>query len=549
MKFPAQSEQEDPTPAGSRPAASDQFFRTDHLMDTIGGRTARGGVVTMASHGLKFAISIIATAILARLLSPQDYGLIGMVAVATNFVAMFKDLGLSHATVQRAEISSQQISTLFWVNLTLSVTTMGLMALLAPAVAWFYGDPRLTLITIVSATGFIVGGLTVQHEALLRRQMRFMTLSAIALTSMIVGYAVGITFAWYGFKFWSLVFSQLALLITNAILVWISCAWRPGLPRRHSGVRSMLSFGGNITGYATVNYFSKNADNLLIGRFWGAAPLGLYNKASQLVGLPTDQINEPLASVAIPALSRLADSPERYRKAYLRIMEKVLMLVMPAVTLIIVSSDYLIAVVLGAQWKDAGPILVFMSIAGLLQPLISTVGWLLVTQGRGRDMLYWSLISAPVSILSIVAGIPWGAVGVAASYSLGRIFITNPLMYWFVGRKGPVRTRDFYRLLTPFGLASLAGILACLVFRHFFNLGNPVLGLGACGGLIVVANLLVLSIVPSGRLALSDVRKSLLLLRPEKSNAAMEAQSELIGSRASHGTAFSSNALKSSTAE
>src|SRR6266480_3265186 len=261
MKPPSQSNAEGP---GSGNAIStDQFFRTDHLMDTIGGRTARGGAVTMVSHGLKFAVSIVATAILARLLRPQDYGLIGMVAVATNFIVMFKDLGLSLATVQKSEISSEQISTLFWVNLTLSMLTMIIMIILAPAVSWFYGDSRLTMITIVSACGFIVGGLTVQHEALLKRQMRFMALSAIALASMIVGYAVGIAFAWYGFGFWSLVFSQLALLATNAVLVWITCSWRPGLPRRGSGVRSMLSFGGNITGYATVNYFSKNADNLL----------------------------------------------------------------------------------------------------------------------------------------------------------------------------------------------------------------------------------------------------------------------------------------------
>ena len=478
----------------------------------------------MLSHGVKFAISIVATAVLARLLSPQDYGLIGMVAVATNFVAMFKDLGLSLATVQRSEINVEQISTLFWVNLTLSVAAMILMILLAPAVSWFYGDSRLTMITIVSASGFIVGGLTVQHEALLKRQMRFMALSAIAVVSMVIGYAVGIAFAWHGARFWALVFSQLALLITNAILVWITCRWRPGLPRRNSGVRSMLTFGGNITGYATINYFSKNADNLLIGKAWGPQQLGLYNKAAQLVGLPTDQINEPLTSVAIPALSRLADSPERYRQAYLRIMEKVLMLVMPAVAVIIVSSDWLIAVVLGSQWTGAGPILVFISIAGLFQPMLNTGGWLLVTQGRGRHMLYWSLINAPISVLSIAVGLPWGAVGVAASYSLSRVFITNPLLFWFVGRSGPVRTGDFYRLLAPFTFGSLIGILACVLFRHFFNIVNPVFGISVCFCLIVAAMILGLSIMPSGRSALRDIRDTLRLLRSVKPKAPLEAR-------------------------
>jgi O-antigen/teichoic acid export membrane protein len=524
MKSPDQISAEASAVVAVERDAADEYFRTDHLMDSIAGRTARGGVVTMASHGIKFAISIVATAILARLLSPKDYGLIGMVAVATNFIVMFKDMGLELATVQKAEISSRQISTLFWVNLALSIGTMIVLIALAPAVSWFYGDSRLTMITIVSATGFVIGGLTVQHEALLKRQMRFMALSAIALVAMVAGYIVGIVFAWYGFGYWALVFSQLAVLTADALLVWITCGWRPGLPRRDTGVRSMLSFGGNITAYGTVNYFSKNADNLLIGKFFGAQPLGLYNKAAQLVGLPTDQVHEPVMAVAVPALSRLADSPERYRKAYMRIMEKVLMLVMPAVALLIVSSDWIISIVLGAQWKDAGAILVFMSIAGLFQPIMNTAGSVLVTQGRGRHLFYWSLISSPLSILSIVAGLPWGALGVAASYSLTRVFITNPLMYWFVGRSGPVRTMDFYRLLAPFTAAAAAGILACMAFRHFFQVSNPVLGVAVCFSLIAGANLIVLSLTNAGRAALLDIKNSVLLLRPVRTKAALEAQ-------------------------
>jgi PST family polysaccharide transporter len=292
----------------------------------------------------------------------------------------------------------------------------------------------------------------------------------------------------------------------------------------------MLSFGGNITAYGTVNYFSKNADNLLIGRFWGAQQLGLYNKASQLVGLPTDQVHEPVMAVAVPALSRLADDPERYRKAYLRIMEKVLMMVMPAVALLIVSSDWIISIVLGPQWKDAGMILVFMSIAGLFQPVMNTTGSMLVTQGRGRDLFYWSLISSPLSILSIFAGLPWGATGVAASYSLTRVLITNPLMYWFVGRTGPVRTMDFYRLLAPFIAASVVGILACLGFRHFFSVGNPLFGVATCFILIATANLAVLALTSAGRAALRDIKDSLLLLRPVRAKAALVGTKDVIES-------------------
>jgi PST family polysaccharide transporter len=495
-----------------------EYFDTGHLTNTIASRTVRGGVVTIASHGLKFVLSIGATAVLARLLSPQDYGLIGMVAVFTGFVALFKDLGLSLATVQRAEISYEQISTLFWVNVSLSAAITAVMIALAPLIGWFYSEPRLVLVTIATATGFIFGGLAVQHEALLKRQMRFYALSVIAFLSMMIGYAVGILCAWRGAGYWSLVFSQLALLASNMLGVWLVCRWRPGRPQRNSGVRSMLSFGGNVTGYAVVNYISKNCDNLIVGRIFGPQPLGLYSKAVQLLALPTDQINEPLATVSIPALSRLADSPERYRQAYLRIMEKLIMLTMPAVTLMLATSDWLVRIVLGSQWDYTARIFIFMGVAGLFQPVASTGGWLLVSQGRVRDMLRWSLINAPISIVSIVAGLPWGVVGVAASWSLGRVLLANPLLFWFVGRSGPVRMSDFYRLLAPFTSASLFALLACYAFRRFVVIANPLVGFVACGIIVALAMILVLALLPAGRKALADIKNSVMLLRPEKAS-------------------------------
>jgi PST family polysaccharide transporter len=143
-------------------------------------------------------------------------------------------------------------------------------------------------------------------------------------------------------------------------------------------------------------------------------------------------------------------------------------------------------------------------------------------------------------------GLPWGATGVAASYSLTRIFITHPLMYWFVGRKGPVRTKDFYRLLMPFVLSSTVGIFACLAFRHFFKLGNPLLGLVVCGSLIVITNLLALLLIPSGRRALADIKNSILLLKPESKNTTLDRQSELLANRSTRLPEFLPEPLKGS---
>jgi O-antigen/teichoic acid export membrane protein len=501
---------------------SSQYFETKHLLPDIGGHTVRGGAVTIVAYGLKFAVGIIATAILARLLTPQDYGLIGMVAVATNFVSMLKDLGLSYPTVQRAEIDFNQINTLFWVNVGMSALLVAIMAAIAPLLSWFYGEPRLTMIAIATASGFLIGGLAVQHEALLRRQMRFFTLSAIAFVSMLAGYIVGIILAWYGAGYWSLVFSQLTLLATSAIGMVTLCGWRPGLPRWNSGARSMLTFGGQVTGYSVINYLSKNLDNLLIGKFWGAQNLGLFSKAGQLVSLPSEQIDEPLATVAVPVLSRLEDEDERYRRVYLRMLEKVMLLTMPAITLLIVSADSVVQFVLGSQWTGASRIVFFLGIAAFFQPVLNTMGWLFLSQGRSREMLQWSMINAPISIASILFGLPWGPVGVAASYSITRVVVVNPLVYWMMGRSGPVRTRDLYGHLMPFILASAGAFLACLAFRSFVDFGSTMLTITANGVVVLGTTLALLSLFPVGRSALHDVKYLMFLLRPLKPEQSFE---------------------------
>ncbi|MGH9970117.1 MAG: lipopolysaccharide biosynthesis protein [Pyrinomonadaceae bacterium] len=493
-------------------------FSTEHLKQNLAGRAARGGMITMTSHGLKFVITLAATIVMARLLTPRDYGLIAMVVVVTNYLTMFKDMGLSLATVQRPEISYDQISTLFWVNVALSVTLTALTILIAPGLAYFYGEPRLVLLTAATSIGFILGGLSVQHEALLKRQMRFMDLATISTVSLVVGYAVGIGLAWNGAGYWALVASQLSLIGTNTVGTWILSRWIPGRPRRYTGVRPMLAFGRNVTGYATVNVFAKNFDILMLGRYWGPQNLGLYNKAYMLLSIPVDQTNEPFNSVAIPALSRLVDSPERYREAYLRILEKVALLTMPVVALMIATSDWLVYLVLGPQWTASSRLIVILGIAGLFQPIINSVGWLFVTQGRTRHMFHWALISAPITVGAVIAGLPWGPLGVAISYAAARLLVIDHLLYWYVGRSGPVRTVDIYITVAPIAAASAIALGVALLFRSLTHIQRPIIGCVISMVIVVSITYAVLFLIPAGRRALGDI-KSLLPLLAQRSEA------------------------------
>ncbi len=506
---------------------SEKYFRTDHLRVNLGGKAARGGLVAITSQGLKFVVMLVATSVMARLLTPADYGLIGMVAFVTGFVSLYKDLGLSAATIQRDEINSEQISTLFWVNVLLSVGITVVTTAIAPLVAWFYGEPRLTWITIVTSFGFLISGLAVQHEALLRRQMRYFALAVIGLVSVISGYIVGILMAWYGFSYWALVASQLAVAFTSTVLIAAICRWTPGLPKRNTGVRSMIRFGGNLTGFTTINYFSRNLDNLLIGRFWGAAQLGLYSRAYQFMGLPIEQINEPLTSVAVPSLSRLTDSPESYRRAYLRMLEKVALLTMPCVVLMIVTADWVVKIVLGSQWTGAVQIFILLGITALFQPIANTTGWLLITQGRTNHMLQWGLISGPITMAAILIGLPWGATGVAASYAISRVCIVDPLLYWFVGRTGPVRTIDFYKTMAPFVVASIFAFLAAGAFRWRWHIDSGPWTISICLIITVTVTFFILALIPAGRKALHDVESAALLLlrKTQMSPAALNERS------------------------
>jgi len=485
----------------------DRHFQTDSLKSDLAGRSVRGGLVTIVSQGVKFFAGMGATIVLARLLTPADYGLIGMVAVITGFVSMFKDMGLSMATIQKDEINARQISTLFWINGLLSSAVMLLTIALAPVIAWFYGEPRLMLLTICFGVVALIGGLTTQHEALVRRQMRFTALALLELGSLIVGIFVAVLLAWYGARYWALVASQVTQAFTYSVGIWIVCGWRPGMPVRNSGVRSMFTFGRNLTGFHVINYFARNLDNMLIGKFWGSWQLGLYAKAYQLLLLPIDQINSPIGAVAIPVLSRLTDSPDRYRKAYLRILQKVALLTMPLMALMIACSDWIVQLVLGPQWIEASRIFALLGTVGLVQPIANTTGWLFMTQGRTRHMFQWGLIGSSIIVGSIVLGLPWGAIGVATSYASVFLLIVTPLLFWFVGRHGPVRTMDFYRAVAPVAGAALCVLAVLLVLRQWMPATRPLVGLVVAFAVTVAGTVLVLAVSTQGRMALSDLVK------------------------------------------
>ncbi len=470
----------------------------------------------MVTQACKFLLQLGSTAVLARLLTPQDYGLFGMITIVTGFVSMFNDMGLSTATIQVAEINHRQISTLFWVSVAISAVIMLLTAASAPIIAWFYGEPRLVGMTLVLAVGLLISGLSVQHKALLTRQMRFAALAAIDITSIVVGVAIAIILAWYGAGYWALVFMTLALTITNTVGVWVMCGWRPGPPFRYSGVRSMLAFGGHLTGFNILNYFILNLDNVLVGRYWGTQQLGLYAKGYQLLLLPTQQINAPISNVVIPALSRLQSNPEQYRNYYRKAILLVTTFSMPIVTFLFVAADKTILTILGEQWMDVVPIFQLLAPSAFIWTTYVATGWVYVSLGQTHRQFLLAVVTAPITVLGFFIGVRWGALGVAAAYSITVCILRYPtIVYCF--KSTPLKVIDLIDALWRPALASLMAGAALFASNNLFVIGsNLAIELLLDFSIYVLFYILSWSILPNGRQFMNEILSLVKELRRKK---------------------------------
>lgn len=425
------------------------------------------------------------TIALSRLLLPRDFGLIGMVLVISRFLTVFVEAGLGSALVQRESLEPRHLSTAFWMNIAFGTVLMALVAASAPGIAALYGEPRLTLLTVVVSADFLLGAFGVVQLAMLQRDLQFRRIAVIQNVAAAVGGVSGIGAALLGAGVWSLVVNTLALTLARSVLATRLGA---GVPRgrfEQAAARQLWQFSGHQTGFQAINYWARNADNFIIGKVVGPYGLGIYGRAYQLMLLPISQAGFVVSYVLFPMLSRIQGDASRLKTAYLRTISATALLAFPlTVILFLVARDFIVCL-FGTRWLDVVPVLRILCVAALPQSIGTTVGVLYQTQGRTDWLFRWGLASSAVVVAGFAVGVLWGVRGVAAAYAIVTLILTY-FSFAIPGRLIDLRFREVVQAVMPAFAASVgAATIAWLV-----RLASPSLPSGASLALLVVVAVL-----------------------------------------------------------
>lgn len=453
-------------------AKFDNLFKTEHLKHDLKKRSIRGAGATVFASTFSHVIQLVSTVIVARILAPNDFGLVAMVTSFSMFFMMFRNFGLAEATVQREKINHRQISTLFWINAAFSFGLTLLFMGLAPLIAWFYKEPQLEAIAYVISISFLLGGLSTQHVALVRRNLQFYRLAANEIVGVTLSTVIVIFFALFGFSYWALVARRVSYALSIAVGAWLICKWRPSLPSYGSGIKPMLRFGINSLGNYTLNYFSRNLDKILIGMRYGSESLGLYDKAYQLFVAPTQQLAFPLTGVSVATLSRLLDEPEKYKRYYLKTVSMIAFVGMPVSAMLTVAGNDIILLLLGPQWIEAGRIFSIFGCGIGVMLLYSTHQWLHISLDKTDRWLRWSIFAALFNMTAFIIGLFFGAIGVAIAFTASIYILLGPCV-WYAGKPINLNLSSYYSSIWKYFVAALvSGLITWLILYNIPSLAG-----------------------------------------------------------------------------
>jgi O-antigen/teichoic acid export membrane protein len=402
------------------------FFEDHRESKDLGRAALRSGVVSVAIQYGNAALQITAAIILARLLAPEDFGLVAIVTVLTSFAPLLIDFGLIDATAQRTTITPSQVSGLFWVSTGIGVGIAVVVAACGPLIASLYDEPRLQSIAWVTSMTFVALGVSNQHMALLRRAMRFGKIGQIQFLGTLAGIVVAVVLARRGYGYWALVLRPFTNAFCVAILAWTACRWRPGAPAFDDDVKSMLRFGLHVVGFTVAHTLSRAVDRIGLGLFYRPEQVGYFQNAVNLYENSIVSALSQTHNVGSIALRRLQSNPAALRKKYEVALSMLAFFAMPLSAILSVTAEDLTVILLGEKWRAAGALLTIIALKGIFNVVEGSQGWLHLAIGSADRWRNWGVVTFVVQSAAVLAGLSYGPSGVAIATVVANMLIALP---------------------------------------------------------------------------------------------------------------------------
>jgi len=426
-------------------------------------------------------------AILSRFLDPTAFGLMALVTVVIGFSQAFLDMGISNAIIHKQQVSQDQLSTLYWINVLAGLFLFIIICGVAPFVASFYKETELTKLIILVAMSFLVQPFGQQFMVLWQKEMRFREIAKIEIITKSFTFVVSVWLAYRGFGVYALVFGTLAgsVVQTTQFIAAGMREYRPSFVFRIMEVKEYISFGAYQMGERTVNYFNYQIDTMLIGKLLGVESLGIYTIAKQLIMKPADIFNPIVTKVTFPAMSKIQNETAKLKGIYLKTVNYLSSINFPVYAFIFVFADDIVSILFGIKWIKAVPIIKILSIWGALRSTINPIGSLLLAKGRANLGFWYNLALFFIVPGAIYVGSHWGLLGVCWTLLLLLFPFTMVAAWYFLVQ--PLCDAGFIeyhlQIFKPASIALIAGIFAYLSI-YLLDFGVLKFSVGTVVGLL-----------------------------------------------------------------
>lgn len=431
----------------------------------IGRRVIAGASWQFGLMAIRILITISSTAFLARLLTPDDYGLIAMSSMVTEIAALLANTGFGQILIQKKTINRLQLDSVFWISVMIGVGLYFLTALISVPAAWFFEQDKLAPILWVSGLNFVVREMAVVPSAIMQRLMLFRAEALIMLAQLVLRSTFAIVFAWMGWGYWSLVVGPLISGSIEVVCSIIYIRYWPRLRFNKSFLRSNIRQNTSFLGSGILHYLMSNFDYMIVGKRFGAEQLGFYQMAYSLPDELRNRLSGPLQRVLFPAFSLIKDDLEAFRRGVQRSQRLLSLVVFPIGAGLALTAEELVLILYGEQWRAVIPLLRILAIGGALRAIFSLVASIYYACGRPDLAFKINLYAAPFVIGAIVWGSHWGVEGVA--WAMVLVMLPAFVAVYFAMKliKSPVRM--FYSSILPALISTMFMVITALSVFHY----------------------------------------------------------------------------------